>query len=206
MNRKIIIALIVIVLIVLVGLVSFSQGIKVDTQINFLSNTSLQNGDSVEFELVDAQGNKLSDQQIDIKFETSEGVQNFTIKTDSQGKGSLVLNDQNDGNYTITVTYAGDNDHNNCSAREIITIGDVTSATASDAGGQTSSYTSDSSAAQTTDSSSSAQSSSSDLSYDSDLNVYYDSNGVIHGGQNDGANYNDVKNNPQQVDEDGSLV
>lgn len=207
MNRKIIIALIVIVLLILGGLVAFSQNIKIDTQINFLSNTSLKNGDSVEFELVDAQGNKLSDQILNIKFETGEGVENYTVKTNSEGKASLLLNDESTGNYTVIVSYDGDNDHNNCSARESFTIGEGTSdASLNSESGANSDYSTDSSAqTQTSSSSDSSQSSSENLNYDSDLNLYYDSDGIIRGGQNDGSSYEYIKNNPPQVDENGNL-
>ena len=38
------------------------------------------------------------------------------------------------------------------------------------------------------------------------MNEYYDSNGKIIGGQNDGASIYEVRNNPQQIDEQGNLV
>ena len=45
-----------------------------------------------------------------------------------------------------------------------------------------------------------------DYYYDSELNAYYDSNGKIIGGQNDGANYEDMKNNQPEVDSEGNLI
>ena len=45
-----------------------------------------------------------------------------------------------------------------------------------------------------------------DSYYDSELGVSYDSNGRVIGGQNDGANFEDVKNNRPQIDEGGNLV
>ena len=110
--------------------------------------------------------------------------------------------DEDSGVYNITVSYAGDKDHNNCSARQSITIGDPTQQNAN----STSNYDSSASNYQSGDSSYATTSSvsSSGVSYDSDLNVQYDSNGKIVGGQNDGADYNYVKNNPQSV-VDGNL-
>lgn len=203
MNRKILIILIVIVLIVLAGIISYSQlYVKSDTQINFLSNSSLKNGDSVQFELIDAQGNPLVNQEISILFETPNGTESYSVVTNDAGKGSLLLNDEDSGVYNITVGYAGDKDHNNCSATQSITIGDPTQQntnSTSNYDGSTANYQSADSSYATTSSSS-----SSGLSYDSDLNVQYDSNGRIVGGQNDGADYNYVKNNPQSV-VDGNL-
>ena len=179
LNKKIIIALIIIVLIVLGGLIVFSSGIKSDTQINFLSNNSLKNGDQVQFELKDAQGNALANQAISIIFEGNGEKQNFSITTDSQGKGGLLLSEQADGNYTITVSYGGDDKHNGCSANQTIKISGETSDSLS----------------QNVQSSTA----STNMNYDEELNDYYDSNGKIVGGQNDGADYNYIKNHPPTI-------
>ena len=122
----------------------------------------------------------MENQNLTISFGTSRGLENYSVITDSEGKGSLVLNDESDGNYTIAVSYAGDDKHNGCSNRQMITIGDGTV---------------DYSTTQTAQSSDS----SSDLNYDSDTNSYYDSNGQIVGGQNDGADYNYIKDNQPTV-------
>ena len=132
-------------------------------------------------------------------------MQTYSIVTDSQGKGGLSLNNEEYGTYNITVTYGGDDKHNGCSANQTITVGE-TSSESSDSSQQTSTESSAGNATTSTSTSSSQSSSSSDLNYDSDLNVHYDSNGKVVGGQNDGADYNDLKYNPPQVDEEGNLV
>lgn len=202
MNRKIIIALIIIVLIALAGILVFSSGIKSDTQIDFLNGSNIAYGGEVQFELKDAQGNALENQIVTISFESNGQTQNYTVNTDSEGKGGLLLNNGETGTCNITVSYAGDDKHNGCSANLTITIAD------SDAENSDDSVASESTSQSTSDSSSQSDSSdsSSDLKYDSELNVHYDSNGKIVGGQNDGANYEDIKNNPPQVDEEGNLV
>lgn len=204
MNRKLIIALIIIILIVLGGLIVFSHGnAKSDTQINFLTGTSLKAGDQIQFELKDAQGNALANQQLSITFGSDGQTQTYSLTTDAQGKGALALNNEEYGNYTITVTYIGDEKHNNCTASQTVTVGEVN---AENADTYTPSETDTSGQATNTSSSTAASQSNTDLSYDSELNVYYDSNGKIVGGQSDGMNYEDVKNNPPQVDEEGNLV
>ena len=201
MNRNIIIVLIVIVLIILGGLVAFSLNTaKEDTQITFLGNTSLKNGDSVDFILKDAKGNALANQNVTILFEGNGDVERYSVITDNQGRGSLVLNDEDSGNYTITVSFAENDKYNGCSATQKITLGEE-SQTTSDY--SASSY--DSSSYSTSTSSSSSSSSGSELTYDSELNVNYDSNGRVVGGQNDGASYEDIKNNHPQIGEDGGL-
>jgi hypothetical protein len=200
MNRNILIVLIIIVLVILGGLVVFSQNTaKLDTQITFSGNTSLDNGDSINFTLKDAQGNPLANQNVSILFEGNGNVEKYSIITDSQGKGSLVLNNEGSGNYTISVSFAGDDKYNSCSATQKITVGEQNTAN--------NDYSSSDSASQSTsDSSYSSSSSSSNVNYDSELNVNYDSNGRVVGGQSDGASYEELKNNQPQVDEDGNLV
>ena len=200
MNRNIIIVLIIIVLVILGGLLVFSQNTaKSDTQITFSGNTSLKNGDSINFTLKDAQGNAIANQNISILFEGNGNVEKYSIITDSQGKGSLVINDEGSGNYTISVSFAGDDKYNSCSATQKITVGEENTANNDYSSSNSASYS-------TSDSSYSSSSSSSNVNYDSELNVNYDSNGRVVGGQNDGASYESLKNNQPVVDEDGNLV
>lgn len=197
MNRNIIIVLIIIVLIALVGIFAFTQFTgKADTQINFISQATLKNGDQVQFELKDAQGNALPNQKVSISFEGNGHSQTFDIVTDSQGKGGLRLNNENPGNYNITVKYDGDEKHKESSASQMITIKESTV----DADSVEPIAETSSNEAQTT------SSSESNLHHDSELNVEYNDNGKIVGGQNDGADYEYIKNNPQQVDAEGNLV
>lgn len=205
MNRKIIIALIVVFLIVLAGIIAFAQtNVKSDTQINFLSNASLKNGDIIEFQLLDAQGKPLANQNISISFGSNGKTEQFSITTDTNGTGGLLINNEESGNYNVNVSYSGDDRHNPCSASKNITVGNGSiennNATSS---GSTNSY---SSSAISESSSSSSSQSSSGLTYDSELNVNYDSNGRIVGGQNDGASIEDVRNNRPQIDSEGNLV
>ena len=198
MDRKIIIALIIIVLIVLVGLVSFSSGIKTDTQINFMTGTNLKNGDQVQFELKDAQGNALANQEINITFGGNNEKQNFTITTDDQGKGALILKDENSGNYTVSVSYGGDDKHNGCSAKQAIKIGEGTSESSDN-------YTYDSSSTYSSSYSSYSSTHSSDSNYNSESNdnAYSndnaDSNGRIESGQNAGIDAEYLETHQQRV-------
>ncbi len=203
MNRKIIIALIVVFLIILAGIIAFAQtNVKSDTQIDFLSNASLKNGDIIEFQLLDAQGNPLAGQNVSISFGSNGKTEQYSIKTDTDGKGGLLINNEELGNYNVNVSYSGDDRHNPCSASQNITIGD---GSLESNGSATTSGSSDSSSSSATSDSSSYQSSSG-LNYDSELNVNYDSNGKIVGGQNDGASIEDVRNNRPQIDSEGNLV
>ena len=93
MNKNIIIAILIIIIIAVVGAFVFSQQQhapdgKINTQINFLSQTTLKNGDQVQFELKDAQGAVIAGQTVTISYDDGSGnVQNYTVNTDQNGKG-----------------------------------------------------------------------------------------------------------------------
>ena len=189
MNKKIIIAILVILIIAL-GLFVFSHptGEKLDSQITFLSNTTLKNGDQVEIQLTDEKGNVLPDQMVNFTLVENGEAHTYSAYTDANGKAYLILNDENPGDYEITVTFAGSDQLNPCTAKQTIKIGDEESTATSSS---------------TNAISTSSNSSSGQTHYDAELNEHYDDNGVIQGGQNDGMDINEVKNNVPQIDEEG---
>ena len=208
MNKNIIIAILAIVIIAGAAYMFFAHPAdgKVNTEIKFISGTSLQNGDQVQFELKDSQGNALAGQNVTISYDESGNVQNYTVVTDSNGKGYLTLNGEAAGNYDITVTYDGDNKYNGCSAKQTITVkegsSDAQETTGQNATASTVMYNNN------TQSAPSASSSVSQAYYDAELNVYYDANGRVIGGQSDGASIYDLRyemNNPDMIDADGNL-
>lgn len=214
MNRNhVIIAAIILVLVVLVGIFAFvqphtDQGGKQNTQITFLSKETLKNGEAVEFELKDGQ-NPIAGQNITIKFVEDGENQTYSIITDNNGKGSLVLNDEAPGSYDVTVSYNGTARYNGCSATQKITIEEGTAETSD-------SSSTESSTSEPTQTNSSAgtslyngnSSSQGQLYYDSQYNFYYDDNGIIRGGQNDGYSADYIRNiyeSGDMVDEEGNL-
>lgn len=213
MNRNILIAILIVVIIAAVGAFVFSQQQtatqdgKINTQISFLSETTLQNGDQVQFELKDAQGALIAGQTVTISYDDGSGyVQKYSINTDENGKGFLTISGEDAGNYDITVDYNGSDKYNGCSAKQTITVEDGTS--------DAEETVSENSTANTvmynnnTDSGDESSSTSSQSYYDADLNVYYDSNGKVIGGQDPGASIYDLReryNNPDMIDEDGNL-
>ena len=216
MNKNIIIAILIIIIIAVVGVFVFSQQHhapdgKINTQINFLSQTTLKNGDQVQFELKDAQGAVIAGQTVTISYADASGnVQNYTVNTDQNGKGYLTISGENAGKYTVTVSFAGNSKYSACTAKQTITIEDGTSdakeTVSENSTANTVMYNNDSGSS----SSSSAESSgsSSQSYYDADLNVYYDSNGKVIGGQDPGASIYELReryNNPDMIDEDGNL-
>ena len=215
MNKNIIIAILIIIIIAVVGVFVFSQQHhapdgKINTQINFLSQTTLKNGDQVQFELKDAQGAVIAGQTVTISYDDGSGnVQNYTVNTDQNGKGYLTISGEDAGKYTVTVSFAGNSKYNACTAKQTITIEDGTSdaeeTVSQNSTANTVMYNNNSGSSS---SSGNSSGSSGQSYYDANLNVYYDSNGKVIGGQDPGASIYELReryNNPDMIDEDGNL-
>ena len=194
MNKNIIIAILIIIIIAVVGAFVFSQQQhapdgKINTQINFLSQTTLKNGDQVQFELKDAQGAVIAGQTVTISYDDGSGnVQNYTVNTDQNGKGYLTISGEDAGKYTVTVSFAGNSKYNACTAKQTITIEDGTS--------DAEETVSQNSTANTVMYNNNSGSSSSS------------GNSSGSGGQDPGASIYELReryNNPDMIDEDGNL-
>ena len=121
MNKNLIIAILVVIIIAAGAALMFGQNGKAETQINFLSNDTLQNGEQVQFQLNDTKGNALSGQTVNITF---NGTEKYSITTDQNGKGYFTISGEDAGSYDIVTDYAGDDKYNGCTAKVTITITD----------------------------------------------------------------------------------
>lgn len=205
MNKNIIIAILVVIIIAAVAAFALSQPAttdgKLNTQINFLSQNNLKNGDQIQFELKDAQGQAVAGQIVNITYNNEK----YSVVTDSSGKAFLTIAGEAAGQYDVTVDYKGNDKYNGCTAKTTVTVEEGTSsATANSTANSTASTAAYNNASSTGQAQ--QQSTSSQSYYDAELNEYYDSNGRIIGGQNAGASIYDVRNNPPQIDEEGNLV
>ena len=199
-NKNIIIAVLIILVVVVIGVFAFSQPMqttqngKINTQINFLSQDHVKNGDQVQFELKDMQGKALAGQNITIKYEENGKTENYSVITDNQGKAYLAINGENTGQHKITVIYNGNEQYNGCTAEKTITIDD----------GQGKASVTDANATASTvkyNNQTSGGSQATQTYYDSELNVYYDANGKVIGGQTPGANIYELRENYRAQEE-----
>ena len=122
-QKIIILALIEMVVILLVAVFSMMPGFtKENTEIPFKNNSTLTKGDSLNITLTDANGTALADQTVNITIADGNNAENYhSAVTDENGTASLKL-DNGAGNYTVTVSYEGDEKYNGCNATEEITI------------------------------------------------------------------------------------
>lgn len=132
MNNKniIIIALIAIIVILLVGIIAVMPNFnKIDTNLNFNSNSTLNEEDSLQLALNDINGNPINGQTVNITITDTNGANSlYSLKTNEKGIGTLKL-DKDAGNYTITLYYGGNENYKSCNASENIVINEVVEAT-----------------------------------------------------------------------------
>ncbi len=168
MNKNIIIAILVIIIIAIGAAFVLGQtNGKTNTQINIINNETFQNGEQVKFELKDAQGNALSGKTVEVSINN----QKFTITTDQSGKGYISVNGLSSGKYDVEVKYAGDDKYNGCEAKATITF-DADSP-ADNPSAQTGS------AVAGTSSSSNSNSDTSGWTYYEKWGVWVDQNGIV---------------------------
>ena len=227
MNKNIIIAILVIVIIAIVGVFVFSQPQattqdgKLNTQINFLSGDSLKNGEALQFELKDASSAAIAGAPVKITYAHDGTNETYSIITDTQGKGYLVINGEEAGSYDVTIDYTGDAKHNGCTAKKTITIEETTDDSAVEEAEKTDANSTASTVLYNNGTSSSGNNTSNDtdndtdglgntafsrLYYDEQLGVYYDDFGTIHGGDMDGNDVGELKDlyNHPNTDEYGN--
>lgn len=122
MNKNIIIAILVVIVIAAGAALMFGHSIgKTQTQITFLANDTVQNGEQVTFVLKDASGNPIAGQNVSITYNTKE---KYSVVTDNEGKGHLLISGESAGKYEMVADYAGNDKYDGCTAKTTITITD----------------------------------------------------------------------------------
>lgn len=120
-NNKIIIALvIVLVVIVAAGVLFLNPGhAKVDSRVIVTSNSTLYDGDNFTIRLTDLNNTPIANQRVNITIIDANGGKNpQVVTTDAKGEGSLQLNGLNPGNYTMNVTYGGNENYTSCNTTQ----------------------------------------------------------------------------------------
>lgn len=209
MNKNIIIAILVVIIIAVVGFAVFGSGMgngKTNTQINFLSENTLQNGEQIQIELKDAQGNALANEIVNFTYQANGQDEKYSVITNAEGKAYLALSNEDAGDHQVTVSYGGNDKYNPCTATQTITIseGESTSAETTDTNSTASTIAYDNGTGFSS-SGSSGSSSSSQYYYDSATGNAYDSSGVIVKGQNEGMSIRQENAIEPGIDENGSL-
>lgn len=122
-NKMIIIALIIVIIALLVGMFTIMPHInKKDTNLTFISNSTLNEGDSIKIKLTDSNGNLLVNQTVSVTIIGSNNANSsYSIVTNETGFGDLKL-DKIAGEYNVIVEYGGSNNYAGCSNAQKLTI------------------------------------------------------------------------------------
>ena len=181
MNKNVIIAILVVIIIACAAFFMLgNSGDKLETQITFLSNDTLQNGEQVQLQLNDSKGNALSGQTVNITFNGEK----YSITTDQNGKCYLTVSGEDAGSYDVSAEYAGNDKYNGCSATAKITVTD-------DEADNEVAQTDDASTANTYTNGTDNGNSTGGLTWNAEYGVWVDANGIVRSGQGDGMTLED---------------
>ena len=120
-NNKIIVALVaVIIVIVVAGLFVLSPGhAKTDSRVIVTSNSTLHDGDSFSIRLTDLNNTPIANQVVNITIIDANGNENHqVVTTDVNGEGSLQLNGLATTNYTVNVSFGGNDNFTSCNTTQ----------------------------------------------------------------------------------------
>lgn len=202
MNRKITLLILSIFIVAVAVGAAVAAEAKTNTEIKMLSEKTLKNGDDIEFQLKDAKGNAIASQKVNISFEANGKMENYSVITDKDGKGYLVLTNEELGDHKVIINYSGNSKYNPSKLEETITIkeGESTSEKSnSNSTANTIQY--DNSTANKTANNTAPDD---ELFYDAEYNFYYNKYGIVVGGQNDGANAADLVDTYREGEARGS--
>lgn len=108
MDRRSIIIIGVVILIVVIAAFAFISANSHNTKIEFTSNSTLKNGDFITLVLKDEYRNVYPDQIIDVKILDDTGWANhFNATTDETGTANIMLEGMDNGNYTVHANFNG---------------------------------------------------------------------------------------------------
>lgn len=123
-NDKIIICVLVaIVIVLLVGLVAILPHTnKQNTNLTFVNGQELNEGDSIQIMLTDANGTALGNQTVNITVtDKNMASDHHSVVTNDQGISTLKL-DKSAGEYNIIISYGGNDKYLNCSSTQQFTV------------------------------------------------------------------------------------
>ncbi|MBE6510921.1 MAG: hypothetical protein E7Z74_06610 [Methanobrevibacter millerae] len=120
-NNKLIIALVVILIVMIAaGIFLLNPGhAKVDSRVIVTSNSTLHDGDNFTIRLTDLNNTPIANQRVNITIIDANGGKNpQAVTTDANGDGRLQLNGLTLGNYTVNVTYGGNDNYTVCNTTQ----------------------------------------------------------------------------------------
>lgn len=123
-SKIIIVALIVVIAALLIGMavMMVPNMTKQDSNIKFKGNSTVNKGGSIKVVLSDANGNVLANQKVNVTVTDKNKASDYhSVETNENGVGTLKL-DKDEGQYTVSVVYGGNDKYKACNATKKITV------------------------------------------------------------------------------------
>ncbi|MBQ9025036.1 MAG: hypothetical protein IJ104_01465 [Methanobrevibacter sp.] len=127
---RIIILLVVVLLLVIVAASALSSDHSVskqDSTIKILNNKTIYTNDSVMVKLTDLNNNPIANADVDIELYDKNGtlITRQTVKTNSDGEASMVLENVSEGEYDVNITFEGNGEYNSSSLSRSLNVVDL---------------------------------------------------------------------------------
>ena len=128
MNKYLFIGLMAVLIVIIVGFFAFALHLTEDVKIDVLGNGEIEEGESIHIKLTSKDGTPLEDKEVHVSILNKRGnnymsqIPTQTLKTDSNGKISYSQENLTKGEYTIKVTFRGDDKYSANETTEKIKI------------------------------------------------------------------------------------
>ena len=122
-NRIIIIILLLVIIIALLAciLTVMPNMNKQDVKLAFISDSTINEGDSIEIQLTDMNGTPLANQSLNVSVTDGNKTDYHSILTNGDGKATLDI-DKSAGDYGVSVRYGGNSNYRQSSISQNVTV------------------------------------------------------------------------------------
>ena len=121
-NRIIIILLLVIIIVLLACILTVMPNMnKQDVKLAFMSDSTINEGDSIEIQLTDMNGTPLANQSLNVSVTDGNKTDYHSILTNGDGKATLDI-DKSAGDYGVSVRYGGNSNYRQSSISQNVTV------------------------------------------------------------------------------------
>ena len=122
-NRIIIIILLLVIIIALLAciLTVMPNMNKQDVKLAFISDSTINEGDSIEIQLTDMNGTPLANQSLNVTVTDGNKTDYHSILTNGDGKATLDI-DKSAGDYGVSVRYGGNSNYRQSSISQNVTV------------------------------------------------------------------------------------
>ena len=123
-NKTIILLIAIIAIILVVGAVFITKPFKQEAKIDIVTNGTVHTNTTFLVKSTDLNNTSLANENISIEIldNKSKPVIDKEVKTNDKGEASIEITNVSKGNYTVNVTFEGNDEFKKCSVKENLEI------------------------------------------------------------------------------------